>query len=174
MYIYIYILFFLSTLTLRSAFETAWVKRSRLSLCLCVTSDLCVNPTVTPQSCHIQLRQGRRIWKMKIPADKKQFCRSPCFQACKMWSQSAKSQKPALVSYNLWCSESATVSVSCSFEGHQNGPAGGTRFGQRGSLFCSGRFRLDSLHEIACIGGQCVQVFSPILLQPWIITTLDV
>ena len=61
-------------------------------------------------------------------------------------SQSAKSQKPTVVSYNLWCcSESATVSASCSFEGHQNGPAGGTRFQQRESLFCSGRFRLDSL-----------------------------
>ena len=82
-------------------------------------------------------------------------------------SQSAKSQKPTLVSHNLWrCSESATVSVSCSFEGHQNGPAGGTRFRQRESLFCSGRFLLDSLHGIACIGGQCVQVFSPIMLQP--------
>lgn len=84
---YIQYTYILSILSLRSAFETAWVKRSCLSLCLCSTSDLCVNATVTPQSCHIQLRQGKRIWKIKIPADKKTCCRSPRFQACKMWSQ---------------------------------------------------------------------------------------
>ena len=81
--------------------------------------------------------------------------------------KSSQSRKSTLVSYNLWlCSETSIVSAPCSFEGHQNGPAGGTRFRRRESLFSSGRFPLDSLHEIACIEGQCVQVFSLIMLQP--------